>query len=532
MHSDASSIDRSRLRLGSTVSSACSSATPASNASSPRKPAAILSASRRLSPSPGKALTRKSRLAIGCPTSSDACHAASIERSCSSRSAMAFAYSCSSSHSGISSTHARTSSPRSCRRASRPTDSAMTRIASCGSMKQRGMCVTRLFAPGSAQDRRGRVGRHRGVPDATGCSTQASGGSTTSVPVRKRTRSRPRSSLPIRCARVQGGAKMTTARFPEVPTQAGHYESFFLRAVDPARPRGAWIRYTVHKRPGEQPVGSLWCTVFDAEHDGPAAVKETRPEPRVPDGGWIAIGDATFGETAAHGQASGQDRRAAWELQIAGAAPPLHHLPSEWMYRAPLPRTKVESPVPDAAFGGWVEVGGRHVEVQGWRGMVGHNWGREHAERWIWLHATAFADAPGAWLDLALGRIKVAGRRTPWIANGALALDGRRVRLGGLGHLRSIRVRETPTEAEIALAGDGGVNVHAAVRSPQTVGWVYADLSGGARHVAHGSLAALTLRVERRGQPPLELATGHGAAYELGGREGLAGVAVEPFGDP
>src|SRR4051812_50158144 len=115
---------------------------------------------------------------------------------------------------------------------------------------------------------------------------------------------------------------MTTARFPQIPTAAGHYESFYLRAVDPARPRGAWIRYTVHKRPGEQPVGSLWCTVFDAEHDDPAAVKETRPEPRVPDGGWIGIGDAPFGETAAHGQASGQGRRAARGSQDPRAAAP------------------------------------------------------------------------------------------------------------------------------------------------------------------------------------------------------------------
>jgi hypothetical protein len=164
--------------------------------------------------------------------------------------------------------------------------------------------------------------------------------------------------------------------------------------------------------------------------------------------------------------------------------------------------------------------------------MVGHNWGREHAERWIWLHATAFADAPGTWLELVLARLRVAGARTPWVAGGALALNGRRLRLGGLGHVRSIQVRETPTEAEIALAGSGGVRVHAAVRSPQTVGWVYADPRGGPRQVAHGSIAALTLRVERPGHPPLELATDHGAAYELGAREGLSGVAVEPFGDP
>ena len=42
-------------------------------------------------PAPEKTLTRNSRLAIGWPTSSEACHAASIERSSSSRSATALA---------------------------------------------------------------------------------------------------------------------------------------------------------------------------------------------------------------------------------------------------------------------------------------------------------------------------------------------------------------------------------------------------------------------------------------------------------
>src|ERR1700691_4058565 len=42
----------------------------------------------------------------------------------------------------MSSTQARTTSPTSCRRASRPTDSAITRIASWGSMKQSGITET------------------------------------------------------------------------------------------------------------------------------------------------------------------------------------------------------------------------------------------------------------------------------------------------------------------------------------------------------------------------------------------------------
>ena len=173
------------------------------------------------------------------------------------------------------------------------------------------------------------------------------------------------------------------------------YESHYLRAVDPARPRGAWIRHTSHQRPGEAPTGALWCTVWDAEAGPPYAVKQSLPAPSPPAGARFA------------GRGRGAGRSAAWELEAAGEEAGLRHLPRAWMYRAPLPRTKLESPLPDAVFSGWVEAGGRRTEVAGWRGMVGHNWGSEHAERWVWLHAVGFAEAPGAWLDVALGRVRV-----------------------------------------------------------------------------------------------------------------------------
>ena len=47
----------------------------------------------------------------------------------------------------------------------------------------------------------------------------------------------------------------------------------------PAGRLGVWIRYTVHKRPGKEPLGSLWFTLFDAEAERPYAVKATLPQP-------------------------------------------------------------------------------------------------------------------------------------------------------------------------------------------------------------------------------------------------------------
>ena len=202
------------------------------------------------------------------------------------------------------------------------------------------------------------------------------------------------------------------------------------------------------------------------------------------------------------------------------------------MYRAALPRTKLESPRPDAVFTGWIEAGGRRTEVVGWRGMVGHNWGSEHAERWVWLHAVGFEEAPGAWLDLALGRVRVGRLVTPWVGNGALALDGRRYRLGGLR--RRVRVDARVGELEAVVPG-AGVVVRVAVSAPagQTVAFEYSDPGGGRHNALNCSISEVRLRVERPGRPVLELATAHGGAYELGLPASDAhGVAVQPFPDP
>jgi hypothetical protein len=309
--------------------------------------------------------------------------------------------------------------------------------------------------------------------------------------------------------------------FPHVAQKRGHYESFYLRACHPSEPLGVWIRHTVHKRPGAVPNGSVWFTLWDPD---PHAAKMTVDELSVPRDGWIRVGDSVFEPGHAVGSALG----ASWDLRIEPQAPPFRHLPAEWMYRAPVPRTKTESPAPAARFEGSVTVDGRTYAVDGWPGMVGHNWGAEHAERWIWMHGIAFDGAEGAWLDAAIGRVKLGPLTTPWIGNGCLTVDGRSYRLGG----KARRVDETPERCEFELGGKGVV-VRGEISAPhdRLVGWVYADPGGGEHNTSNCSIASMRLRVERDGSPPLELVTTSNAVYELGMRETDHGVPIQPFPD-
>lgn len=306
------------------------------------------------------------------------------------------------------------------------------------------------------------------------------------------------------------------------------YESFYLRAVSPDEPLGVWIRCTAQKPASQSPLGAVWCTVFDADEPSPSMHKSSGEPLAVPAGAWIAAGESRIGP----GFAEGRTGPASWSLRWSSVEPELRHLGGGLLYRAPIPRTKLTSPAPSATFEGTVRVAARTIELDGWRGMVGHNWGSEHAERWIWLHGICFDEDPEAWLDVAIGRVLIGGRLSPWVANGCLHVAGRRLRLGGL-LARGLRVAERPERCALQIPGEGGLTLEAHVEAPPAAiaGWRYSDPDGGSHDVLNCSVAALRLVLRRRGEPAVSLSSEHGAAYELGCREHDHGIAIAPFAD-
>jgi hypothetical protein len=325
----------------------------------------------------------------------------------------------------------------------------------------------------------------------------------------------------------------TQARFPGLGIGAGHYESFYIKATRPGGGRAVWIRHTVHKRPGEELTGSVWFTLFDADATGPRATKLTVPAAEVsaPSGTYIRVGEAVLEPGAARGSVRTPELEVSWELSFADRAEAFRHLPYDFLYGAPLPKTKLLSPHPDALFSGTVTVDGEDVVVDAWPGMAGHNWGAEHAERWIWMQANELQGARG-YFDAGLGRIKLGPLTTPWIGNAMLSLDGEAHRLGGLDRIRSTAVSEEPTRCDFALTGKG-IRVRGRVSSePRNfVAWVYADPVGPEHNTVNCSVADLELEVEREGAPPRRLECVCAAAYELGMRETDHGVPVQPYTD-
>jgi hypothetical protein len=299
---------------------------------------------------------------------------------------------------------------------------------------------------------------------------------------------------------------LAAARFPAIDRARPFYESFYLTAYDPDAARALWIRHTVWKAPGHDPVGSVWRTFFDG--DGSHAVKWSTPE--LTTGPLIGVGAAVL----APDRATAPD----WDITWTGDDPLFAHLPLPFLYSARLPRTKSVTLRPRLTFAGRVEVDGATTDLSGWTGMLGHNWGSEHAERWIWVRG-----AGGAWLlDAVLGRLRIGRFTTPWIANGVLEVDGVRHRLGGLG--RPVRVTDREDGCSVRVSG---IDLEVVAPAPSLAAWVYSDPAGGQHDVVHSSVASMAVTAHGR---TLECA--HGATYEIGRREPPTLTQVLPFSDP
>lgn len=316
-------------------------------------------------------------------------------------------------------------------------------------------------------------------------------------------------------------------RYVDVPQHRGHYESVFLTLVHPDQPQALWVRTTVKKRPGAAAVGALWVTWF-----APGGVRAGKLDD-LPIVGTEALtcGPAVQGPSSSRGQIDLDSLTARWDVRFASKATPLEHLRPSWLYRAPLPRTKATTPCPDFDVTGTLVVDGTAVDLTGWTGMLGHNWGTEHAARWVWLRSSGLGDDQNGWLDVVLGRVRIGPVLAPWTAFGALSLDGKVHRLGGLLGRRA-QVETRSDGAIITAAGpDLHVEVDAEVRPEATVGWEYADPNGHRHEVVNSSVAVMTVRVRTADGFRSILAPVRRGVLEIGADERAFDVALQPDHD-
>lgn len=306
----------------------------------------------------------------------------------------------------------------------------------------------------------------------------------------------------------------------EAGTQAGHYESYFLRANHPQRALAFWIRYTFFSpkgRPGEA-EGELWAVFFNGERGRVTAVKECFPLADCEigtEGLDLRIGDAHLGDACLLGSVTSGRHAIDWTLGYASCQPPLLLMP-EPMYGRAFPKAKVLVPAPCAYFSGEMLVDGERIGVDDWCGSQNHNWGSRHTDTYAWGQVAGFDGAPDVFLECSTARVKVGPFWTPAMTLFVLRIGDTEFALNSV--TQALRTQgEFDFFSWEVRARAAGIAVVMRISAPRSrfVGLRYPNPPGGVKTCLNSKLASCELTVEQTGQPTRRYATRHRAAFEI-----------------
>ncbi|PKN58912.1 MAG: hypothetical protein CVU56_02910 [Deltaproteobacteria bacterium HGW-Deltaproteobacteria-14] len=323
------------------------------------------------------------------------------------------------------------------------------------------------------------------------------------------------------------------ANAPRFRAEAGlpHVESWFVRANAPDAPRALWLKATILAPRGGGASADAWAIAFDGEAGRTYATRLMIPlseaDFRSSDGAASAVVGPcrfTFGD---EGAASGalvdpRDGAATWDLAwrpLAGPlGAPLVLFPHAGMLTRSFPRSKLLTPVAAASFSGALEVFGERWDLTGWRGMQGHNWGREHAPEYAWGHVL-FADAGGEAECVAEGfsaRIRLARRLSPRLSALVVRRGDEVYRFDRTLDFWRQRASIDDLAWTLRLASPDGVAELAMAATPEAMVCLgYRNPDGTLAYCYNSKLAGAALTVTPRAGAPFRCESAHGGAFEL-----------------
>ncbi|MBT9557280.1 MAG: hypothetical protein IV100_14670 [Myxococcales bacterium] len=295
------------------------------------------------------------------------------------------------------------------------------------------------------------------------------------------------------------------------PTSGPMYESHFLKFNLPAEDLALWLRFTVLSGAGG-PVFQVWAIAFDAATPSRSfALIEAFPASKVRferDRLETHYGDCVLTHGSTSGSLDRAGHRLEWDLSWPVPELGLRHFPHASMYTGPLPKTKLLTPVQGTEMCGVVVIDGRRVAVSRAPGMQGHNWGARHAKRWVWVHASGFAEDPTAVFEGVSSKIQLAGIETPMLTMAHLARAGHEtITVNGLTEM--VRARSTLEDLTWrfrAHSGEQGLEGHFSADPEQFVGLPYPNPDGPGAICLNSKIASGEVRVLEH----------HGGVWRLG----------------
>ncbi len=196
----------------------------------------------------------------------------------------------------------------------------------------------------------------------------------------------------------------------------GMYESHFFKFNLPGDARAFWCRFTILQRDSGPYAFEVWSIVFDTTTPAQSfALKERFDVSNVHitrDHFELRFGEQKMGHGHSQGVLKNEHHRVRWNVCWTTPDRGLRHFPQQSMYEGDFPKTKLLSPAPNSRFHGSLDIDGTLYDFSDVPGMQGHNWGRQHAESWVWAHCNAF-DTPGVIFEGVTSSIRVGPIKSP-----------------------------------------------------------------------------------------------------------------------
>ena len=323
--------------------------------------------------------------------------------------------------------------------------------------------------------------------------------------------------------------------------KGGHVESLFLK-LNLHDARALWLKLTFLRRSfgAKDALVEAWAIAFNLGEHGDAdphfAVKQSwaASEAEIaPNCLYIRVADVELAQGRAKGtlvdEQSGE--RISWDLSYTTEPQGFRHLPYPWMYEGKIPKSKANSPQIDSRFSGTVSVKGVTTRIEDAPGMLGHNWGAQHAEDWTWAHCNQWTGVEGVVFEGVTSKVKMGMMTTPRLTVLHLRLPGERLTFNGLWQL--VRTKSKAEGLRWSFAGQSGDRrLEGTFSAPveRFVGVDYHDPDGRIAHCLNTKIAdgaiALYGRGSRGWEQLLAATCDRSAALEVGSRTSTFDVPI------
>ncbi len=317
--------------------------------------------------------------------------------------------------------------------------------------------------------------------------------------------------------------------------QPGHFEIWFVVAIDLEAPRATWVRYTTFSPLDGPPRAAVWAADFDARRDPPTIWSKSTHAidayAASTDHFSVRIGQSEIRHGSCNGEVSSAGHRISWDLKFAVGSAPVRRTPAV-LEQLRLSTTEVHACV-DAAVTGWVETDGARRQLTSGKAVQMHLYGTRRVDNLSWLWAPALDDG-NATLEVVSAQMSRAMASLPGPPmTSVYFLHGDE--LEDLTQLPDALVPTTtsPAPGVLDVSWTGvrrALRIRGFAPTNSYAGWVYRNTTGRELHVAQSDIASCVVESFRRShplgkwRPELRLVSRQRAAVELQGYAPIEGV--------